>query len=146
MRIVMTAGAFRIALGLVLVVTGPALAEDTAATGAAATAKAPLVVALEAQGGSGELGTATLVDTAAGLVVTLHLNEKATGPQPAHIHPGSCADPQPTPAYKLSNVVGGKSVTTIPNETIAKLAGKVSINVHRSMTDFAYVSCGDVVT
>jgi len=132
MRIATTIAALCTSLGL-----------SAAAAVAVSAGESPVSVPLKAQGGSGETGTATLKDTAGGIVVTLHL-DKSGAPQPAHIHAGPCASPNPNPKYRLANVVGGTSVTTIPKAKIRELAGKYSINVHRSTTDFAYVACGEV--
>ena len=107
-------------------------------------AKSPVNVVMKALNGSGENGNATLRDTPKGLVVTIHV-KNAKGPQPAHIHKGSCAKLDPKPEYALSNVVNGMSVTTVPGVTIAKLGGKSAVNVHKSLTDIpTYVSCGDI--
>lgn len=112
-------------------------------TGAMTMMKTPLTVPLNAQNGSGESGTATLRDTAKGLVVALSL-KNGTGLQAAHIHPGGCAAPNPKPAFALHTVMNGRSTTTIPKVTIGELLGKNSINVHKSTSDFAYVSCGAI--
>jgi hypothetical protein len=107
-------------------------------------AKSPVTVVMKALNGSGENGNATLRDTPKGLVVTIHV-KNAKGPQPAHIHKGSCAKLDPKPEYALHNVVNGMSVTTVPGVTIAALTGKSAINVHKSLTDIpTYVSCGDI--
>lgn len=106
--------------------------------------KAPQSVTMNALNGSGETGTATLKDTPKGLVVTIHI-KNAKGPQPAHIHQGSCAKLDPKPEYPLHNVVNGMSVTTVKGVTIGELNGKTAINVHKSLTDIpTYVSCGDI--
>lgn len=106
--------------------------------------KMPESVTMKAQHGSAETGMATLKDTKNGLVVTIHL-KNAKGPQPAHIHQGSCAKLNPKPEYPLHNVVNGMSVTTVKGVTIGELNGKTAINVHKSLTDIpAYVSCGDI--
>jgi hypothetical protein len=141
------------ALGAALVLAATATAWAQGTTGssghmgrarAMSMMKAPLTVAMKALGGSGETGSAVLKDTAKGLVVTIHI-KNAKGPQPAHIHKGSCATLDPKPAYPLHNVVNGMSVTTIPKVTIGELLGKYAINVHKSLTDLpTYVSCGDV--
>jgi hypothetical protein len=107
--------------------------------------KAPLTIPMKALNGSTESGTASLSDSAKGLVVTIHI-KNAKGPQPAHIHKGSCAKLDPKPEEALHNVVNGMSVTTLPGLTIAKLlATPHAINVHKSLTDIpTYVSCGDI--
>jgi hypothetical protein len=108
-------------------------------------AKSPLNVAMKELNGSGENGNATLRDTPKGLVVTIHI-KNAKGPQPAHIHKGTCAKLDPKPEEALHNVVNGMSVTTVPGITIAKLlATPHAINVHKSLTDIpTYVSCGNI--
>jgi Cu/Zn superoxide dismutase len=108
-------------------------------------APASLTVTMKALNGSAETGTATLKDTPKGLVVTLHL-KNGKGPQPAHIHKGSCAKLDPKPEEGLHNVVNGMSVTTVPGVTIAALLKTPhAINVHKSLTDLpTYVSCGDI--
>ncbi len=104
-----------------------------------------LRIPMKALNGSGENGEATLRDTPKGLVVTIHI-KNAKGPQPAHIHKGTCAKLDPKPEEPLHNVVNGMSITTVPGVTVAKLlASKHAINVHKSLTDLpTYVSCGDV--
>ena len=105
----------------------------------------PETVAMKAQNGSGESGTATLRDSARGLVVTIHI-KNAKGPQPAHIHSGTCAKLNPAPEYPLHNVVNGMSVTTVKGVTIGELNGTAAINVHKSLTNIkTYVSCGNVI-
>jgi len=102
-------------------------------------------VTMNEQNGSGENGTAMLHDTAKGLVVTIHI-KNAKGPQPVHIHKGTCAKLDPKPAYALHNVVNGMSTTTVPGVTIAQLEkSPFAINAHKSLTDIpTYVSCGDI--
>jgi hypothetical protein len=104
-----------------------------------------LKIPMKALNNSGEDGFATLRETPNGLVVTIHI-KNAKGPQPAHIHKGTCAKLDPKPEEALHNVVNGMSVTTVPGVTIAKLlATKHAINVHKSLTDIpTYVSCGDI--
>jgi hypothetical protein len=106
----------------------------------------PLTVPMHAQNGSGEDGTATLNQQGANVVVTISLVKGTATPQPAHIHEGTCAKLNPTPKYPLSNVVNGKSTTTLKNFKLASLqTGGYAINVHKSTSDIAtYVSCGDI--
>lgn len=137
----------RAALGAAFFITSiaPTTAASTAATsGGMMMMKTPEAVPMKAQNGSGETGTTTLKDTKNGLVVTIHI-KNAKGPQPAHIHQGSCAKLDPKPEYPLHNVVNEMSVTTVKGVTIGELNGKAAINVHKSLTDIAtYVSCGDI--
>ena len=117
---------------------------------AAMMEKAPTTktITLDAQNASGQSGTAVVAATKDGKVmVTLTLKGgKFTAPQPAHIHLGSC----PTPAavvYPLTNVVNGKSVTTL-NATMDQIwqaGGSLAINVHKSATEISsYTACGNL--
>ena len=73
-----------------------------------------ITVKLDEQNGSGESGTATLTAEGSSTKVVLELENPASpDPQPAHIHPGTCAELDPTPAYPLTNVEGGNSETTV---------------------------------
>jgi len=141
-----------LALGTALVFTAtiPVGAQDTGGSmkghkGGAMMMAMALRIPMKALNGSGEDGQATLRDTPKGLVVTIHI-KNAKGPQPAHIHKGTCAKLDPKPEEPLHNVVNGMSITTVPGVTIAKLlASKHAINVHKSLTDLpTYVSCGDI--
>lgn len=103
-------------------------------------------VNLAAQNNSNQSGTATLIEENGKLVVTLSLSGGTfTEPQPAHIHMGAC----PTPGnivYPLTNVVNGKSITTL-NVTMDQLKAKLplAVNVHKSATEASvYTACGDI--
>jgi hypothetical protein len=100
---------------------------------------------ISAQNGSGESGMATLTPTAAGLVVKLKLMG-SSGEQPAHIHKGTCAKLNPVPAYPLTTVSDGASMTTLKDVKLSKLmSGTYAINVHKSTTDLKdYVACGNL--
>jgi len=137
-RFVTLAAALALVAGL-----APAIAADKLA--GAMMMKAPLTIPVKALNGSGESGTATLTDTKAGLKVVISLTGAPAGPQPAHIHKGSCAKLDPKPEYPLSSVVDGKSTTVVPGVTIGQILGKTAVNVHKSTTDIpTYFACGDV--
>lgn len=108
----------------------------------------PKTIQLTEQNKSGQTGTAVMSEGPNGnAVVTLTMTGgKFTAPQPAHIHLGSC----PTPGavkYPLTDVVNGKSVTTLDAsfEDVTKATDKMAVNVHQSATDAkVYTACGDV--
>lgn len=102
-------------------------------------------VTLKAQNGSGEDGTATLTQSGGDLTVTIAIPSGPTTPQPVHIHMGSCATLGGV-KYPLTNVVSGKSTTTLKGVTLASVeTGGFAINVHKSTSDLGtYVSCGDI--
>ena len=106
-----------------------------------------MTINLGALNGSKQEGQAFLNDTSSGLKVKVQVkNEPAGASEPAHIHQGTCAKINPAPWKPLSNVVGGVSVTTIPNLTLAELKkAHYAINVHQSAANLNhYVSCGDL--
>jgi len=106
-----------------------------------------VTVTLTALNGSGETGKAVIKDTKGGVSVALTLAGGAAGvDQPAHIHKGTCAKLDPKPEYPLTNVVGGKSNTTIKGVTVAQLlASPNAVNVHKSATEIpTYVACGNI--
>ena len=108
--------------------------------------KAPLQIRLLPQNGSGETGTATLLDGANGLIVKLRLANTTADVQPAHIHKGTCDKLDPKPTYPLTTVRNGMSETTIKDVTLAQLEkAPFAINVHKSTTEIpTYVACGNI--
>lgn len=104
------------------------------------------VFVVSAQNGSGEVGTVTLTPVGDKTRVDVALaNTPADVPQPAHIHPGSCAKLDPKPKYPLANVVDGYSTSTVDVPIAQLLAGGLAVNVHKSTTDIpTYVACGDL--
>ncbi|MBV8531643.1 MAG: hypothetical protein JO104_10025 [Candidatus Eremiobacteraeota bacterium] len=111
----------------------------------AAAATSTLTVTLSQQNSSGESGSAVLTQKGADVEVVIALKGAPATAQPAHVHDGTCADLKGV-AYPLSNVVGGKSTTTIKGVTIDQLLkGPYAINVHESAADLGkYVACGGI--
>lgn len=105
-----------------------------------------VTVELAAQNDSGEFGTAILTSQGAKTWVVLELeNPVSDSPQPAHIHQGTCAELDPTPAYPLTNVVDAASDTTVDVPLEELEGGTFAINVHKSETEAeTYVSCGNI--
>ncbi|MEA2666513.1 MAG: hypothetical protein QOI11_3457 [Candidatus Eremiobacteraeota bacterium] len=138
MKLVLSAAALGSALVLGATAQSPAPSSP-----APAARKMPTQFKLAPQNGSGEAGTATLLDGAGGLIVRLRLSN-ASGDQPAHIHKGTC-EKLGGVVYPLKAPHDGFSETTVPKVTTAELAGGTyAINVHKSATDLGtYVSCGN---
>jgi hypothetical protein len=131
---------------LLKLVAAAALAAAVA-TGTAAGAAKPIQFPIPDQNGSGEHGTATVLDGSRGLIVKLRLAGGAEGvDQPAHIHAGSCSKLDPKPKFALRTVHDGQSETTIEGLTLADLQkGTYAINVHKSTKEIPiYVSCGNI--
>ncbi|HEX2171358.1 MAG TPA: hypothetical protein VHL09_02790 [Dehalococcoidia bacterium] len=108
----------------------------------------PALVTMRAQNNSGQDGTAILWDEGDGMVrVMLDLRNSPAGPQPAHIHEGTCANLNPAPRFPLENVANGRSESTIQADYTQLMNENFAINVHRSPQDIpTYVSCGNLPT
>jgi hypothetical protein len=105
-----------------------------------------IVVKLNAVGGSGESGTATLDQLVggAGTSVKLSLHGGTAAPQPSHIHVGTCGSNGPI-KWPLKSVVEGKSSTVVSASLSVIMATGTYINVHKSPKDLAtIVSCGNI--
>jgi hypothetical protein len=131
-----------------------ALAATAPVLAAAPTSQA--TVTLAPVGGSQSRGTALLTQSGNALTVMLKLPPPAgkkiaeTGqsmmmkaaPMPAHIHRGTCPNPDPKPLYPLKSVAGGSSTTTLTNTDLTKLtSGNYAIVVHNAGK---MVACGDI--
>ena len=117
-----------------------------ALSGVAAAAD-PVTIQMKVQNNSGQAGTATLTDMGNGTTkVVVETAGAPAGPQPIHIHEGTCAALNPSVKYALTNMVNGKSETTVNVALSAILASPHSVNVHKSQQEAAvYVSCGEIV-
>ncbi len=105
-----------------------------------------MIVDLLSENGSSELGTATLTEENGKTKVDLLLTGYAANiVQPAHIHVGACPGVGAV-KYPLSNVVNGKSETTL-NVTLSQLKSELplAVNVHESSAKIGnFVSCGEL--
>jgi hypothetical protein len=131
-------------LAFVLMVA--ALAVLASWSGGVRAADNSVTVQLGALNNSGENGTATITQVGDNDVrVVVNVSNGTAEAQPAHIHKGSCANLDPTPAYPLNNVVNGKSDTTVMVGWNELAKGGYAINIHKSGTDLAtYTSCGNI--
>ena len=116
----------------------------------AADAGQMITVQLKAQNGSGEAGTATIKWVSdSDVMVSVNLSGGGAAmsePQPAHIHKGTCATLDPKPTFPLTNVVNGKSDTTVMTSLASLTSESYAINVHKSAAEASvYVSCGDIL-
>ena len=131
---------------LALGASSVALAQTAAPAMSPAAAPGSVIVKLAAQNGSGETGTATLMQAGSDVTVSVAMTGAGTVAQPIHIHEGSCAKLNPKPLYPLTTVQNGTSATTLKDMKLSALeTGGFAINVHKSTTDIpAYVACGDI--
>jgi hypothetical protein len=103
-------------------------------------------VTIAAEHGSGQHGTATLMQKGDNVVVTVTMTGIPAGvAEPTHIHPGTCTNLNPVPKYPLTNATDGTTTTTLKNVQLASLlGGKYAINVHNADNLKIYVACGPI--
>lgn len=106
-----------------------------------------VMIQLSPQNNSGQSGTAELTDMGNGMTrVVLNLANSPSGPQPVHIHQGTCANLNPQPLYPLMNLVNGRSETMVNARLATILAQPHAINAHKSPQEVSvYVACGNIV-
>jgi hypothetical protein len=106
----------------------------------------PLTLNLTPQNNSGISGTATLTDLGGSKTrVELQVSGAGAGPEPSHIHPGSCSQLNPAPAYTLNNVVNGTSTTDIDTSLAQLTSGQFAVHMHKSQDEITvYVACADI--
>ena len=106
-----------------------------------------LTLTMNAQNNSGISGTATFSDLGGGKTrVMIQVSGAGAGPQPAHIHPGSCSQLDPTPSYTLSSVNNGQSTTDVDASLQQLLDGHYAVHMHKSQDELTvYVACADIV-
>ena len=80
--------------------------------------------------------------------MVLNIKGAPAGHELSHIHRGKgCDDPveiNPTPAYALHDVVGGRSRTVVPVPEAKLLSGNYVVIVHANAKGVPYVSCGQL--
>jgi len=97
------------------------------------------------QNNSGISGTATFTPAGNGLRVDLNVTGAGSGPQPSHIHPGSCTQLDPTPEFTLTSVTNGMSTTDVQTTMQALVASPHAIHIHKSVDEVSvYVACADI--
>jgi|SRR3954469_16159860 len=105
-----------------------------------------ITVDLSGQNNSGVTGTATLTDLGGGKMrVEMRVSGTGSGPQPAHIHEGTCAQLNPAPKFALAEVVNGASRTDVDGSLQTVLASPHAIHLHKSPDELpVYVACADI--
>ena len=106
-----------------------------------------VTVRLQEQNKSGQSGTARLTPAGEGktkVEISMKGGPKGVS-QPAHVHDGSCPNPDPKPKYPLQDVTDGKSSSEVAADIKTLTGGKMAINVHKSAEEAkVYVACGDI--
>lgn len=110
------------------------------------TADESRTVELTPLNGSGVSGSVRLSPVEAGrTLVEIEVDPAGHPDMPAHIHPGTCAELTPQPAYPLANVIDGRSSTEVPASLDELLAGELAVNLHLSNMELdVYSACVDL--
>jgi hypothetical protein len=124
---------------LMAALVSPAVADPAQAQGG------PVTVQLATQNNSGINGTATLTAMGQQTKVVVNVTGAGSGPQPAHIHAGTCANLDPRPAFPLTPIANGASETTVDAALSQLQSSPMAINLHKSPQEAAvYVACGNL--
>jgi hypothetical protein len=101
---------------------------------------------LTSQNNSGVTGTAVLTELPGGtLRVEIHANGAGAGPQPSHIHQGTCASLDPAPKFNLNSVVNGVAVTEVKGTLAELTSSPYAIHMHKAPDELpVYVACADI--
>jgi hypothetical protein len=102
-------------------------------------------VTMNAQGSSGQSGTAVLTDNGNGTttVKITTMGGSDTGMQAAHIHTGTCGS-NGAVMYPLTSLAQGTSSSTVMASLSALTGGKYYINVHNSAALTTIQTCGNI--
>ena len=124
---------------------GLVLAFALAACGSGSNPNSTVNVTLNAQGNSGQMGTAVLADNGDNTTtVTITTNVSSdTGSQPAHIHVGTCGS-NGNIFTPLASVQNGTSSMKVPFALSSLTGGKYYINVHNSANIGTIQACGNI--
>jgi Cu/Zn superoxide dismutase len=128
---------FALVTGLALAIGGGSLA---------AAQNQSVTVNLTSQNNSGIVGTATFTELGAGKMrVAIQVTGAGTGPQPAHIHDGTCANLNPAPKFALASLTNGTSTTEIDGSIQQVMSAPHAVHLHKSPDELPiYVACADI--
>jgi Cu/Zn superoxide dismutase len=116
-----------------------------AATTVAAAQEQALTLQLVQQNNSGISGTAMFTPSGGSVKVDLKVTGAGAGPQPAHIHAGTCAQLDPTPQFTLSPVTNGTSTTDLQTTMATLTSSPHAVHMHKSTDELTvYVACADI--
>jgi Cu/Zn superoxide dismutase len=116
------------------------LSSPTSAQGQSVT------MSLASQNNSGVSGTAVITELPGGkLRVEIRANGAGPGPQPAHIHEGTCASLDPAPKFTLTSLTNGASTTELDGSLGDITASPHAIHLHKAPDELpVYVACADI--
>ncbi len=108
-----------------------------------------MTLQLASQNNSGIAGSAVFTPLGGGkLRVEIKVNGAGVGPQPAHIHDGTCTQLSPgPPKFSLTPVTNGASSSDIDASIEQLIASPHAVHMHKSQDELSiYVACADIKT
>ena len=113
----------------------PASAQEQSAT-----------LSLAGQNNSGISGTAVITELPGGKMrVEVRATGAGAGPQPAHIHQGTCANLDPAPKFTLTSLTNGAAMTEVDGSIRDITASPHAIHLHKAPDELpVYVACADI--
>ena len=92
-------------------------------------------------------GTLRLMETSSGKTrVEVHVSGAGSGPEPIHVHDGTCADMNPEPKIPLTTVLSGVSITDLDVPLAQLVATPHAIYLHKSPEELpVFVACADIM-
>jgi hypothetical protein len=105
-----------------------------------------VTLSLMTQNNSGISGTAVITEVPGGkLRIEIRANGAGPGPQPAHIHQGTCANLDPAPKFTLTSLTNGVSTTEVDGSLRDLTASPYAIHLHKAPDELpVYVACTDL--
>ena len=104
-----------------------------------------LTIALGEQNSSGQSGWATLTARGSKTEVVLQVSPGALVSELVHIHSDTCGNDTLGPiAYRLTNIAGGVSMTTVDATMASLRTGDLAINAHEKGNPGLYTACGNI--
>ena len=127
--------ALAIASAMLFGVSSPASAQGQSVT-----------LSLAGQNSSGITGTAVITELPGGKMrIEIRANGAGPGPQPAHIHQGTCANLDPAPKFTLSSLTNGMSTTEVDGSLRDLTGSSYAIHLHKAPDELpVYVACADI--
>lgn len=101
---------------------------------------------LVGQNNSGITGTAVITELPGGRMrIEIRANGAGPGPQPAHIHQGTCANLDPAPKFTLTSLVNGTSTTEVAGSLRDITSSPYAVHLHKAPDELpVYVACADI--
>lgn len=111
-----------------------------------AAAQQSATLEMSSQNDSGIAGRAILTETSPGRMrIEIQVDGAGAGPQPAHIHEGTCENLDPEPKFSLAAATNGVSTTEVSGSLEQVTSSPHAVHLHKSAGELAiFVSCANI--